>query len=75
VDGMEEVASESVLQQSYAWLCERRRDYSPRDDVWDLRWRWEEIRPHLQAQLRAGAYRLGPVRHIRHGDEIWTAPV
>ena len=47
---MDEIASESVLQQAYAWLCERRRDHSPHDDVWDLRWRWEEIRPQLQAQ-------------------------
>jgi RNA-directed DNA polymerase len=64
------------LQQAYAWLRERRRDHSPHDDVWDVRWRWEEIRPRLQAQLRAGGYRLGPVRRIHHGDEIievWSA--
>ena len=73
---MDEIASESVLQQAFAWLCERRRDYSPNDDVWDVRWRWEEIRPQLQARLRAGEYRLGPVRRIRHGDEtieVWSA--
>jgi hypothetical protein len=64
---MDEIASESVLQQSYAWLCERRRDHSPHDDVWDLRWRWEVIRPQLQARLRAGAYRLGPVRRFHQG--------
>ena len=54
VDWMDEIASEPVLQQAYAWLCDRRRDHSPNDDVWDLRWRWEEIRPQLQARLRAG---------------------
>jgi hypothetical protein len=44
--------------------------------VWDLRWRWEEIRPQLQAQLRAGSYRLGPVRRFHQGDEtieVWSA--
>jgi hypothetical protein len=40
---MDEIASESVLHQAYVWLCERRQDYSPHDDVWDVRWRWEEI--------------------------------
>jgi hypothetical protein len=73
---MDETASESVLQQAYAWLCERRRDHSAHDDVWDLRWRWEEIRPQLQAQLRASAYRLGPVRRFHQGDEtieVWSA--
>jgi RNA-directed DNA polymerase len=73
---MEEIASESVLDQAYAWLCERRLDYSANDDVWDVRWRWEEIRPQLQAQLRAGSYRLGPVRRFHQGDEtieVWSA--
>ena len=51
---MDEIASESVLQQAYAWLCERRRDYSPHDYVWNARWRWEEIRPQRQEQLRVG---------------------
>jgi RNA-directed DNA polymerase len=76
VDWMDEIASESVLQRSYARLCERRRDYSPNDDVWDVRWRWEEIRPQLQARLRAGEYRLGPVRRLHLGDEtieVWLA--
>jgi hypothetical protein len=44
--------------------------------VWDVRWRWEEIRAELQAQLRAGVYRLGPVRRFHQGDEtieVWTA--
>src|SRR5262249_2386552 len=53
-----------------------RLDYSPNDDVWDLRRRWEEIRPQLQAQLQAGEYRLGPVRRVQHGDETiegWSA--
>jgi hypothetical protein len=44
-------------------------DYSPHDDVGDVRWRWEDIRPQLQARLRAGEYRLGPVRRFHHGAE------
>jgi hypothetical protein len=73
---MDEIASESVLQQAYAWLCERRQDYSPHDDVWVLRWRWQEIRPQLQARLREGTYRLGSVRRFHQGDEtieVWSA--
>jgi hypothetical protein len=76
VDWMDEIASESVLPQAYTWLCERRREYPPNYDVWNVRWQWEEIRPQLQDQLRAGAYRLGPVRHIHYGDEtieVWSA--
>ena len=72
----DEIASDSVLQQAYAWLCERRQYYSANDDVWDVPWRWEEIRPQLQAQLRAGVYRLSPVRRLRLGNEdieVWSA--
>ena len=29
MDWMDKIASESVLNQAYAWLCERRRDCSP----------------------------------------------
>jgi RNA-directed DNA polymerase len=76
VNWIDEIASDSVLQQAYAWLCERRQDYSANDDVWDVRWRWEEIRPQLQAQLRAGVYRFSPVRRLRLGNEdieVWSA--
>jgi hypothetical protein len=73
---MDEIASDAVLQRAYAWLCERRRDYSPNDDVWDVRWRWEEILTPLQDRLRGGAYRLGAARRLHLGDEmieVWSA--
>ncbi len=76
MDWMDEIASESVLRQACDWLCERRLDYSPNDDVWDVRWRWEEIRPRLQDELRSGVYRIGPVRRFSTGGEtieVWSA--
>jgi hypothetical protein len=54
MDWMDEIASEPVLNPAFAWLCERRLDYSPNDDVWDVRWRWDELRSWLQDCLRAG---------------------
>jgi hypothetical protein len=33
MDWMNEIASESILQQGYAWLCERRRDHSLHGDL------------------------------------------
>jgi hypothetical protein len=62
VSWIDEIASDSVLQQAYAWLCARRQDYSANDDVW-------EIRPQLQARLRAGVYRFSPARRLRLGSE------
>jgi len=62
VSWIDEIASDSVLQQAYAWLCARRQDYSANDDVW-------EIRPQLQFQLRAGVHRFSPVRRLGLGNE------
>ena len=61
MDWIYEIASKSVLNQVYPCLCERRLDYSPNDDVWDLRWRREELHPKLQEWLRARVYRIGAV--------------
>ena len=73
---MEAIASDDVMDAAYAWLCDRRKDYSPNNDVWHLRWRWSEIKPQIQAALRAGTYRLGAVTCFQAGEEtreVWAA--
>lgn len=40
---IKKIASDSVIDHVYDWLCERRMDYSHIDDVWDIRFRWAEI--------------------------------
>jgi len=56
MDLMKEIASDEVLKEAYQWLCERRKDYSANSDVWDVRWRWNEIKSWLKEQLLAGSY-------------------
>jgi RNA-directed DNA polymerase len=73
---MEEIGSDEVLEEAYAWLCKRREHYSHNDDVWQVRYRWEEIKPQLQAQLLQGDYSFSPLRRVHlQGQclEIWTA--
>jgi len=73
---MDEAASTEVLELAYQWLCEQRKDYPHNADVWDVRWRWEELRPELQEQLLAGTYRFGTVERIRSSGkvlELWPA--
>ncbi len=31
---MDTIASDQVIDEAYAWLCERRKDYAPDADVW-----------------------------------------
>ena len=57
-DWIEEIVSDEVMQQAYEWVCQRRRDDSANDDVWDLRWRWDEI---LIGRVERGFDFLGSV--------------
>jgi hypothetical protein len=73
---LEEIACDEVIDQAYGWLCKRRECHSANQDVWDVRWRWEQIKPRLQADLLAGRYRLRPVRRVRRDGgtiELWSA--
>ena len=72
-----EIASDEVLEEAYDWLCKRRENYSHNDEVWEVRFRWDEIKPQLQRELHAGDYSFSPLRRVRLPDdclEIWSAP-
>jgi len=74
---LEELASDAVIDQAYAWLCERRKDFPHNAEVWDFRFRWREEKPRLQAALLCGDYRFEPLYRIRlkvDGDvDVWRA--
>jgi RNA-directed DNA polymerase len=67
----------SVLDQAYRWLCQQRRDYPPDADVWDVRFHWPAERIRLEADLRAGRYRFGPLSVFTKADgevlHLWSA--
>ena len=73
---MDLIASDAVLDEAYAWLCDRRRDYSPHDDVLTLRERWADVKPRLQRSLLRGEYRCYVTRRVHTAEgviEIWSA--
>ena len=73
---MDLIASDAVIDEAYAWLCDRRRDYSPHDDVWTLRERWADVKPRLQRSLLRGEYRCDVTRRAHTAEgviEIWSA--
>ncbi len=71
------VASDKVIDAAFAWLCKRRQGYPPRADVWALRHDWVRQRARIQAELRAGSYRLASVQRIitQAGEvlHVWRA--
>ena len=71
-----EITTDEVLEQAFQWLCQRRKKYSHNDDVWLVRYRWNDLKPWLQAELVAGRYRFSPLKRIHLGHEnleIWSA--
>ncbi|MDA0661101.1 MAG: reverse transcriptase/maturase family protein [Planctomycetota bacterium] len=73
---MEEISSDEVLDQAFAWLCKRRENYSHNDEVWRVRERWGDIKPQLQRQLINGEYSFSPLRRVHRTNdylEIWSA--
>jgi hypothetical protein len=75
-DWIGEVASSTVLETSFAWLCKRRTDYADGADVWNVRRRWPELKLQLQHDLLHGRSRFSPLRRIQiDGEfiELWAA--
>ena len=71
------LASEEVLDAAYDWLCKRRRDYPANADVWTFRFRWQDEKTRLRAELLAGRYRFEPLSRVtnREGEvlHLWSA--
>ena len=76
-DWMREVAAGAVLETAFDWLCNRRVDYADSADVWNVRFRWAEIKVQLHRDLLGGQYRFSPLRRIQTDDgeciELWNA--
>ncbi len=57
---IQKIAPDSVIDSAYEWLCKRRRDYSHNDEVWDIRFRWSEVKQQLQKRLLALLVQVTP---------------
>ncbi|MCI5133078.1 MAG: hypothetical protein D3904_16575, partial [Candidatus Electrothrix sp. EH2] len=67
---------EDVLEQAYAWLCERRKDYSPDSDVRDFRLHWPERKSEFVKEVLSGEYYFSPLqRYCIDGETVtvWAA--
>ncbi len=73
------IASDSVLDAAFAWLCTRRRDYPDHADVWEFRRNWLQEKDRIRVELSSGRYRFGLLDRVAlaNGDEIdlWSARV
>ena len=65
---IDRVASDEVIAAAFEWLCQHRKYYPPRADVWALRHDWARQRDRIQDELRAGTYRLSSVQRTTNGE-------
>jgi RNA-directed DNA polymerase len=73
---IEQVASDEIIEQAFSWLCLKRKEHSPNNDVWNLRRHWQTVKPDLQQQLLDGTYQFSPQQEIRFETdttELWAS--
>ncbi len=73
---IEQVASDENIEQAFSWLCLKRKEHSPNNDVWNLRRHWQTVKPDLQQQLLDGTYQFSPQQEIRFDTEtieLWAS--
>jgi RNA-directed DNA polymerase len=73
---LDHLASDTILDRAYRWLCHTRAHYHHNDDVWHVRHWWAREKPLLQAQLLAGTYHLSECRAVQGRErrsELWCA--
>ena len=73
---IEQVASDENIEQAFSWLCLKRKEHSPNNDVWNLRRHWQTVKPELHKQLLDGTYHFSPQQEIRfetESIELWAS--
>ena len=66
---IQQLTSDTTINRAYTWLCQKRKNTSPNNDIWFLRRDWHKLKPRLQKQLRQGTYRFKPIlRYKVYGD-------
>jgi hypothetical protein len=66
---IEQVASDETIELAFSWLCLKRKEHSPNNDIWNLRRHWQTVKPDLQKQLLDGTYQFTPQQEIRFDTE------
>ena len=74
---LSELASDTVIDVAYEWLCHQRRHWPADTDVWDLRFHWPTVKHDIQRSLRRGNYRFEPMSRVTktNGEvvHVWSS--
>jgi hypothetical protein len=74
---IQQIASEATLNEAYAWLCHRRRDYPSNADIWSFRRNWDTERKRLKDDLLTDSFRFDALDRVELRDgshvDVWTS--
>ena len=74
---IELMASDDILDEAYAWLCYRRRDYPANADIWSFRRNWDTERKRLKDDLLTNSFRFEALDRVGLKDgskvDVWTS--
>ncbi len=73
----ESLTSATVFNQSFAWLCQRRKHYPADADVWNFRRDWAVESGRIRAQIESGEYRFSAMTRLERADgetvHLWSS--
>ncbi len=73
---IDQIVRDNVLEQSYQWVCQRRKHAGANSDIWDVRLNWSTYKPQLQQTLKSGNFTFEPVKQYRIDGKkisVWSA--
>lgn len=53
------------IEDAYQWLIQQRRHYPDNADIWDLRFRWPQVRACILSAVNDRSYALSPLQIVK----------
>jgi hypothetical protein len=71
------LASDTVIDAAYHWLCQQRRHWPADTEIWDLRFHWPGEKHRIQQALLRGKYRFNALSRITKANgetiHVWSS--
>ena len=65
------IFSEKFIQKAFEKVCHKRREYSCNNDIWELRFNWNDQKFKILEELNAGTYKFDTVKEVIIDDQIY----
>ena len=70
------ICSLEELDVAYSWVCKLRLEYSPHNDIWNLRRHWETLKENLLMDINSGTYQFSTIDVYEIDDaliSLWSS--